>query len=107
MKNQINIIFVLTFLFFSCKSDNLKEVLKTSENPELDMVYHTVIKTEFQNSGTSIAIIDQASEQNSMGIEEFDSIFNSEKKKIFWNKSIFPKARYINKDSLLSYMKHF
>ena len=85
---------IISLLFLSCKTDRLEEVLRTSNNPELDMVFHTIVIKNKIN-GTSRLIVDKATKQNSVGIEEFDTI-KSSNNIVYWNKRIFPNIKFLS-----------
>ena len=100
--NKLIIIIIILFIsitIFSCKTDNIEQVLKTSENPELDMVFHSII-IENKVNGTTLAIVDKASERKSNGIAEFDTIKQTQNDVIYWNKNIFPKIEYLSQKLL-------
>ncbi|WP_298546239.1 hypothetical protein [uncultured Aquimarina sp.] len=90
---------ILILLLFSCNSKSnqvdLTEVLKTSKNPELDMVFYEIIESLRYKNGQYLAIVDKAID------DSHDSIFDITP--LYWNKSIFPNVRFINGDSLFLY----
>jgi hypothetical protein len=102
---KIKILLILTICLFSCKSDHLQKVLRTSKHPELDLVFYTIVKAEYKEMGKSIAIIDKASDRNNQGIAEFNILTQNESQILYWNKLIFPNAKYISSDSLTLYRK--
>lgn len=97
--NRLLIFLFLTIILSSCKNDNLDKVIQTSKNPEIDMVFHSII-LENKVIGTSIAIIDKSSKRNSTGIVEFDTIKRKQNDLIYWNKNIFPKIEYLSQELL-------
>lgn len=100
MNKVIILISITGTLLLSCMSDNINTVLKTSKNPELDMVFHSVVKAELKQSSDLIKIIDKATEKKSYGIVEFDTIKRNKNNNIYWNKNIFPKINYISQKTL-------
>jgi len=86
---KIYLIVFFSLLFSSCKNDNLSEVLKTSKNPEIDMVFYTVAKAELKiNPGAMI--VDKASDENSH---------------LYWNQYLLPDTNFISSDTLNHYYK--
>ncbi len=97
--NKLILLLLITSTLFSCKSDRIEEVLKNSKNPELDMVFHSIV-IENKVNGTSLLIVDKATERKSNRIVEFDTIKLGQNKAIFWNKNIFPKIGYLSQETL-------
>jgi len=103
MKSKILILLALTTLLFSCRPDNLNEVLRTSKTPKLDLLYHSVIKAEMEEFGYAVAIVDRTLDTTSTSIDGIEILYGEKGKSIYWKKSIFPLANYISGDSLHSY----
>jgi hypothetical protein len=87
---KIVLLVIFSFIFFSCKKDNLIEVLKTSKNPEIDMVFYTVAKAELKIN-PSISIVDKASDKNSH---------------LYWNQNLLPDTDFMSSDTLNHYYKN-
>lgn len=100
------LIFVfLTIILFSCKPDNIAEVLKTSKKPEIDMVFHSIIIEEKVN-GSATLVLDKATDEGITGITEFDTIKSKQNGVIYWNKHIFPRINYLSQKTYDSIQKN-
>jgi len=88
----------------SCKSDNIEKVLKKSKTPKLDLAYYTVIKTEMEELGNSILIVDRTIDTTSTRLKNLTPSFSKGKNTVYWKKEIFPRVNYINGDTLESYI---
>lgn len=86
---------ITSILFLSCKNDNHEEIIKSSKNPDIDMVFYAVVKAEVEYN-PSIEIIDRA---------KIESSHTSKSEKLFWNQKLFPNSDFINCDSLISSTK--
>lgn len=90
-----HILFLVIAILFSCKEYDkvdVDKIFKDSPTPELDMVFYELVK-DFKNKlNKDIAIVDRAVNDNLN--------FNLDTIPIYWNKSIFPKTKFINSDSL-------
>lgn len=91
-------------LLNACNSDNFQNAYKTSKNPELDMVYYKIVKSEMKEFGNSIGIVDRTIDTVSINTNKYGRDYVNSDKTIRWNKAIFPSSKYIDGDSLLLYM---
>jgi hypothetical protein len=103
MKPQ-SIFLAFIICFTSCQQDNLKEVLVTSQTPNLDMIYHAVVKANMEELGSSISIVDRTMDTTSFEFDGLKPEFGASGEMIYWNKAIFPDATYLSGDSLHLYM---
>ncbi len=104
MKINPIIFFIVLTLLSSCKSDNLKEVIENSVTPRLDLAYYTIVKSEMEEFGSSIGIVDKTLDTTSTKLENIIPNYANSEKTIYWKREIFPKAIYIIGDSLESYV---
>jgi hypothetical protein len=104
MKINLIIFFIaLTFLMY-CKSDNIQYLIENSLTPKLDLAYYAVVKSEMEELGNSIRIVDKTIDTTSTILKDIIPSFSKELKTVYWKKEIFPRAEYINGDSLASYI---
>lgn len=105
MKTNFIILSLALATLISCKTDNIKEVLKNSKTPRLDLAYHVVVKSEMEELGNSTRIVDKSIDTTSVMLKDIIPNYSNAKKTFYWKKEIFPKAYYISGDSLESYKK--
>lgn len=98
MKMKIaKLLLVSFFLVGSCKASKWEDNFSNnidSEESHLDLVFHAVLKIEFEESGQSIAIVDQSVGETTIGLEGYEMKPISSEGIISWNKNIFPYANY-------------
>lgn len=105
VKSNLLLFFITLALLTSCKTDNLKEVLEKSETPQLDLAYYTVVKSEMDELGSSIAIVDRTLDTTSIKLNGIVPRYANSEKTIYWKREIFPRANYVNGDRLESYLR--
>lgn len=104
MKINLLIFFFTLTLLTSCNSDNLKEVIENSKTPKLDLAYYTVVKSEMEELGSSVGIVDKTLDTTSTKLNDIIPSYSKSEKTIYWKQEIFPRVNYINGDSLESYV---
>jgi len=90
------ILILLVSIIFSCNQEikvDLDQILRNSENPELDMVFYELVNSVRSQRLYNKAIVDRAVDDGTPN-SAIDTTL------IYWNKSIFPNAKFIDGDSL-------
>ncbi len=82
----------------------MKEVIENSNTPKLDLAYYTVVKSEMEELGSSIGIVDKTLDTTSIKLNDIVPSYSKSEKTIYWKKEVFPRANYVNGDSLESYI---